>query len=276
MISLPLHTATRYVQPLREGGSLPAVVDTDDGLFVTKFRGAGQGAKALIAELIVGLLAQEIGLPVPQLALIEVDPVFGRSEPDPEIQEVLRASHGLNVGLRYLDGAFNFDGLAAGEFITPELASSLVWFDAFVTNPDRTHRNPNLLIWERKPWLIDHGSALYAQHAWATVDTDRTRTPFPLIKDHVLLAHADDVEAADARHAEQLQPETLDAVLAVVPDALLMDPISADFPDAESARARYLEYLTMRARAPRDFVGEAVRARATRSTEPPKRRSARR
>src|SRR5687768_15879472 len=181
---LPVHTATRYVQPLREGGSLPAIVDTDDGLFVTKFRGAGQGPKALIAELISGLLARAVGLPVPDLALIEVVPAFGRAEPDPEIQEVLRNSHGVNVGLRYLDGAFNFDGIAAAEYIDARFASDLVWFDAFVTNPDRTHRNPNLMICQRRPWLIDHGASLYAHHGWDSVDAERTHTPFPLIKDH--------------------------------------------------------------------------------------------
>jgi hypothetical protein len=276
MITLPRLTATRYVQPLREGGSLPAVVDTNAGLFVAKFRGAGQGAKALLAELIVGLLARELELPVPELALIEVVPVFGQSEPDPEIQEVLRGSHGLNVGLRYLDGAFNFDSYAAGEFITPAFASTLVWFDAFLTNPDRTHRNPNLLIWDRKPWLIDHGSALYAHHAWATVDEERTRTPFPLIKDHVLLAHADDIEGADARLAARITPELVHDVLAAVPDVLLLDPISSDFPDAATARARYVDYLTGRCASPRAFVAQAVHARAARAAEPLKRRSARR
>ena len=276
MNALPRYTATRYVQPLREGGSLPAVVDTEDGLFVTKFRGAGQGAKALIAELIVGMLARELGFPIPELALIEVVDVFGRAEPDPEIQEVLRASHGTNVGMRYLDGAFNFDGHAAGDFITPEFAANLVWFDALLTNPDRTHRNPNLLVWERKPWLIDHGSALYAQHAWATVDDERTRTPFPLIKDHVLLAHADDIPAADARLAPLLTDDVVRGVLGAVPDELLMDPISRDFPDAEAARARYHAYVTTRLAAPRAFVNEAVNARATRAAEPPRRRSARR
>jgi HipA-like kinase len=276
MTTLPRYTATRYVQPLREGGSLPAVVDTENGLFVTKFRGAGQGAKALIAELIVGLLARELGLPVPELALIEVVSVFGRSEPDPEIQEILRASHGTNVGIRYLDGAFNFDGYAAGDFITAEFASNLVWFDALLTNPDRTHRNPNLLIWERKPWLIDHGSALYAQHTWGTVDDERTRSPFPLIKDHVLLAHANDVIGADTRLAHILTDDVLRAVLATVPDDLLMDPISGDFSDPESARARYHEYLSRRLAAPRSFVAAAIEARATRAAEPPRRRSARR
>jgi len=162
---MQVYTAARYVQPLREGGSLPAVVDTDGGgLFVAKFRGAGQGVKALIAEIIAGLLAVELGLPIPELTLIDVPESFGKSEPDPEIQDLLRASHGINFGMRYLDGAFNFDVSAAGELVPPDLAARIVWFDAFLSNPDRTHRNPNLLIWNREPWLIDHGATLYVHH----------------------------------------------------------------------------------------------------------------
>ena len=176
---LPRVTATRYVQPLREGGSLPAVVDTDDGLYVVKFRGAGQGPKALVAELLVGLIARLLGLPVPPLALVDLPAPFGRSEPDPEIQDLLRASHGVNVGLRYLDGAFNFDCTAAADLVTAEFASRLVWLDALVTNPDRTHRNPNLLAWQRRLWLIDHGAALYAHHDWAERDAGQDPRPVP-------------------------------------------------------------------------------------------------
>jgi hypothetical protein len=276
MITLPVHTATRYVQPLREGGSLPAIVGTDGGLFVTKFRGAGQGPKALIAEIIVAEFARALDLPVPELALIEIEPAFGESEPDPEIQEILRASHGLNVGLRYLDGAFNFDGHAAGELIDAEFASSVVWLDAFLTNPDRTHRNPNLLIWERSPWLIDHGAAVYAHHAWESVDEARMRAPFPLIKDHVLLAHADDIEAADARLASRAN-DRIEPVIAAIPDALLLDPISrGSFVDAEDARMRYRQFLTARLAAPREFVGEAGRAREERLKNPIQPRTRRR
>ncbi|HET7456695.1 MAG TPA: HipA family kinase, partial [Gemmatimonadaceae bacterium] len=222
---LPTYTANRYVQPLREGGSLPAVVDTDEGgLFVVKFRGAGQGAKVLVAELIVGLLARRLGLPVPDLAIVDVPSRFGRSEPDPEIQDLLRASHGVNVGMRYLDGAFNFHPSAADDLVSPELAASVVWLDAFVTNPDRTHRNPNLLVWDRSPWLIDHGAALYAQHDWAATDEARTQTPFAMIRDHVLLGRADDVADADARLAPTLlERGAIDEVLRAVPDVLLTD-----------------------------------------------------
>lgn len=274
---LPVHTATRYVQPLREGGSLPAIVDTGAGLFVVKFRGAGQGPRALIAELIVGLLAQQVGLPVPEPAVIEIAPTFGRAEPDPEIQEILRASHGVNVGARYLDGAFNFDPYAAGEFIDSRFASDLVWFDAFTTNPDRTHRNPNILIWQRRPWLIDHGAAIYAHHSWNTADAERTRTPFPWIRDHVLLAEADAIESADSRLSKGISPEGLDDVLTSVPDALLLDPlIVGEFATADAARARYREYLTDRLREPRLFVSEAVEARVRRLGEPALPRKARR
>ena len=277
MFSLTTHTATRYVQPLREGGSLPAIVDTDGGLFVAKFRGAGQGPKALIAEIIVGALARVAGLPVPEIALLDVLPVFGKAEPDPEIQEILRSSHGINVGLRYLDGAFNFDGFAAGDFIEPTFAAALVWFDALVTNPDRTHRNPNLLVWNRSPWLIDHGAALYAHHSWATVDSERTRTPFNLIIDHVLLAGAEDLHAADTRLAPLFTHDLLTDLLAAVPDALLRDPIiQSDFPSADAARARYRDYLLDRLREPRAFVEEAIRAKELRLTQPVQRRKARR
>jgi hypothetical protein len=274
---LPVLTASRYVQPLREGGSLPAIVDTDDGLYVAKFRGAGQGPRALIAELITGLLARALGLPVPDLAIIDVIPAFGRAEPDPEIQEVLRASHGVNVGLRYLDGAFNFDAVAAAELVDAAFASTLVWFDAFMTNPDRTHRNPNLMICKRKPWLIDHGAALYAHHSWETADDERTRTAFPLIKDHVLLGEATGIEDADARLARMLSNAVLDDILAAVPDALLRDPlIAAEFPDAAAARRRYVTYLQTRLRGPRAFVAQAVEAREHRLQNPVQRRRARR
>lgn len=264
-MQLPSFTASRYVQPLREGGSLPAIVDTDGGLFVVKFRGAGQGPRALVAELIVGLLARELGFPVPDLALVEIAEVFGRAEPDPEIQDLLRASHGTNVGLRYLDGAFNYDVIAAESFVDARLASDLVWFDAFVTNPDRTHRNPNMMICGRKPFLIDHGAALYAHHDWAVVDEARTRSAFPLIKEHVLLARADDIDGADARMAPRITRAMLESVLAAVPDTLLQDD-----------RMRYVEYLLTRAEAPREFVAEAGRARTQQALAPAPRRAARR
>jgi hypothetical protein len=278
MTHLPTFTATRYVQPLREGGTLPAVVETHGGgLFVAKFRGAGQGAKALVAELLVGMIAESLRLPVPGLALIELLPDFGQTEPDPEIQDLLRASVGVNVGLRYLDGSFNYQPASARDLVSPELAARIVWLDAFTTNPDRTARNPNLLIHDRRPWLIDHGAALYAQHNWPSVDETRTRTPFPLIKDHVLLAVSGDLRAADEESAAALTDGVLEQVVGRLPDALLADPaIAADFATPGAARERYLDYLRTRIRAPRDFVDAAVAARETASAAPARRLHSRR
>jgi hypothetical protein len=261
-------TATRYVQPLREGGSLPAVVETEDGgLYVVKFRGAGHGAKALVAELITGLTAIALGLPTPALALIDVPPPFGRSEPDPEIQDILQKSHGINVGAVYLDGAFNFDATAAGDLVDSSLASRIVWLDAFLTNPDRTHRNPNLLIWRRQPYLIDHGSALYAHHDWESVDDARIRTPFPLIQHHVLLTHTTPAHITDADRdaVARLTPATIDGILGEVPDGLLSEP-----------RSRYREYLLRRLEEPREFVTEINRAREAVTSAPPRPLKARR
>jgi hypothetical protein len=266
------------VQPLREGGSLPAVIDTyDGGMFVAKFRGAGQGVKALIAEIVVALLAREAGLPTPDIALIDIPEEFGRSEPDPEIQDLLRASHGMNFGARYLDGAFNFDANAASDFISPELAARIVWFDAFVSNPDRTHRNPNLMVCDRKPFLIDHGAALYAHHDWPSVDEARTRAPFPLIRDHVLLARASDIREADAELSELLGESVIGEVMAAVPDDLLStEAIRADFATPDAARERYVRYLNERARAPRAFVDEIISARERSDRTPPQRVHSRR
>lgn len=262
-ITLPRFQATRYVQPLREGGSLPAVVDTDGGgLFVVKFRGAGQGAKVLVAEIIAHGIATTIGLPVPELAIIDLPDRFGQSEPDSEIQDLLKASRGMNIGLRYMDGAFNFDPVAAHELIDGPFAASLVWLDAFITNPDRTARNPNLMVWQRKPWLIDHGAALYMHYDWPSVTDTRTATPFPLIKQHVVLLRAGDLESADRAAVAALTDEVLQSIMASVPDELLMDPLTGDdSADAGSARARYVAYLRGRRKASAGFVATAVEAR---------------
>ncbi len=269
MAVLPHLTALRYLQPLREGGSLPAVIETEDGLWVVKFRGAGQGPRALIAELVVGSIARELGLPVPDLALVDLPAPFGADEPDPEIRELLQASYGVNVGIRYLDGAFNFDAAAAGDLIDPALAAEVVWLDAYLTNPDRTARNPNLLVWNRALWLIDHGSALYAHHAWASVDAERTRTPFPLIRDHVLLLAASDLHAADERLAPQLDAGVIGTALSAVPDELLMDPHArGNFASGTEARERYLTYLVDRLAGPRAFVDAAVAAQGARRAVP--------
>ena len=275
---LPTYTATRYVQPLREGGSLPAVVDTHGGgMFVAKFRGAGQGVKALIAELIAGQLAAAAGLPTPDIALIEVPDSFGRSEPDPEIQDLLRASHGINFGARYLDGAFNFDANAASDLISPELASRIVWFDAFLSNPDRTHRNPNLMVCGRRPYLIDHGAAMYVQHDWPSVDEARTRAPFQLIEKHVLLECASDIEQADAEMTQLLGAGVIRDVVGAVPDDFFGAPaIAVDFATARAARDRYARYLITRLESPRAFVDEAVAARKRAARMPARRIPARR
>lgn len=278
---LPTLGAVRYVAPLREGGSLPAVVEVEDGgLWVAKFRGAGQGARVLIAELVVGGLAAALGLPVPALAVIDLPPEFGRLERDPEIQELLRKSAGPNVGLRYLEGAFNFDAMAAGTLIDDALAAHIVWLDAYTTNPDRSARNPNLLVWGRAPWLIDHGAALYQHHDWRTVDAARTRAPFPLVKQHVLLARSGDPHAADAALAPRVTEALVTRVLAAVPDALFEDPSgpvgAGELPDAAAARARYAEWLLTRVTAPRAFVDATAAARDEARRAPAARLQARR
>lgn len=278
MNSLHNATATRYLQPLREGGSLPAVIEAEDGdLWVTKFRGAGQGPKSLIAELIVGLLAQHLDLPVPDLAIVDLPAGFGDDQPDPEIRDLLQASVGANVGLRYMDGAFNFDGLAAGHLIDPDFAADVVWLDATVTNPDRTPRNPNLMVWQRQPWLIDHGSALYAHHAWSSVDSARTRTPFKPISQHIFLEQAGDLRAADRRNSERLDTVVFAALLNQVPESLLMDPLAAgDFASADQSRQRYVSYLADRLDGREAFVEEAVRAQQEARNNPKQRLETRR
>jgi hypothetical protein len=259
---MPLRTvtATRYVAPLREGGSLPAVVEADDdGMYVAKFRGAGQGPKVLVAELICGLLGQALGLPIPELVLLELDPALGRNEPDFEIQALLTASGGLNLGLDFLPGSLGFDPLGAAG-VAPSLAASVVWFDAFIMNVDRTPRNPNLIWWHRNLWLIDHGAALYVHHAWGDYRA-RARGSFAAIRDHVLLAVADDLRAADVALAPLITPELIADVVGQIPDVWLGDET---FPSPDAHRAAYIEYLTLRLAAPRLFIEEAIRVRADR------------
>ncbi|GAB4188342.1 MAG: hypothetical protein OHK0022_00180 [Roseiflexaceae bacterium] len=254
-------TATRYVTPLREGGSLPAVVEADDdGMYVLKFRQAGQGPKVLIAELLCGELGRALGLPVPEIVLIEVDPALGRNEPDEEIQALVTASVGLNLGLDYLPGALAFDPLALPQ-IDPALASAVVWFDAYITNVDRTPRNTNMLLWHRKLWLIDHGAALYFQHTWTDYQT-RARSPFAAIKDHVLLPAANDIAAADAVLAPQITPGLIASLVAQIPDGWLGDVPA--FADHAAHRDAFADYLLRRLEPPRAFVEEAINARAQR------------
>lgn len=249
--------ATRYVTPLREGGSLPAIVEADDdGLYVLKFRGAGQGPKALIAELVVGELGRALALPVPEIVFVELDPELARTEPDPEIQELIRASAGLNLALDYLPGVIAFDPVV--DKPAAELASHIVWFDAYTTNVDRTPRNTNMIVWHRKLWLIDHGAALYFHHNWKNY-LERSRSPFTQIKDHALLPFAAALEETDAHLSARVTPELLQNILSLIPDAwLASEPM---FAEAGAHRAAYLEYLMSRLESPRDFVKEAVNAR---------------
>jgi len=242
--------ATRYVTPLREGGSLPAIVEADDeGMYVVKFRGAGQGPKALIAELIAGELARAAGLSVPEIVFIELDADLARTEPDAEIQELIRNSEGLNLALDFLPGAATFDPVALKP--NAALASAIVWLDAYVSNLDRTARNANLLVWHRQIRLIDHGAALYFQHGW-NGETDRSQDPFARIRDHILLPFADALREADARMTGRITPQVIDGIVAQIPEDWLGD----------TPRAAYAAHLTRRLAPPRAFLEEAVRARA--------------
>src|SRR5689334_17650338 len=210
-------SATRYVTPLREGGSLPGLVEADDdGLYVVKFRGAGQGPGALVAEVVAGELARSLGLPVPELVLVELDPQIGVAEPDPEIQDLLVASAGLNLGVDFLPGALGFTRAAAAT-ADPEFCANVVWFDGLVMNLDRTPRNPNLLTWHGRTWLIDHGAALYPQHSDAGLAAS-ARDPFPLIAQHVLLPAAGPIREADERLAPVAVDAFRSAIDAVPPD----------------------------------------------------------
>ena len=270
---LPVRTAHRYVTPLREGGSLPAIVDTDGGLYVAKFRGAGQGARALIAEILVGGLADRLGLPLPELALIEAPDGFGRTEPDAEIQDILKASRGTNVGLAYVEGAYGYDPVAVSDLVAPDLAADVVWLDALVTNIDRTAKNPNLLVTADgggRLWLIDHGAALYFHHNWDTVDETRARAPFAPIRDHVLLPVASSIADADVRLASRLDAAAIEALVATVPDDLLTHAPEGRMPPfdtAAEARRRYAEWLSQRLDAPRAWVEAAETARAERASD---------
>ncbi|HRN61645.1 MAG TPA: aminotransferase class I and II [Luteimonas sp.] len=251
-------TATRYVTPLREGGSMPAVVEADDdGMYVLKFRGAGQGPRVLVAELVSGEIARALGLPVPEIVFIELDAELARTEADSEIQQLIQASAGLNLALDYLPGAVNFDPVA--EQPSAELASRIVWFDAYTSNVDRSARNPNLLVWHGQLTLIDHGASLYFHHGWDG-DTSGAGQPFPLIRDHVLLPWASELEQADERLSALLPPERLAQIVALVPDAWLQGGDA--FGSAQQQRDAYTSYLQRRLALPHAFVQEAIHARA--------------
>jgi hypothetical protein len=249
----------RYVTPLREGGSLPAIVEADDGfLYVLKFRGAGQGAKALIAELLGGEIARTFGLRVPEIVFAQLDPAFGRSEPDEEIQDLLRASEGLNLGVHYLSGAITFDPLVTS--LDPKLASQIVWFDCLITNVDRTPRNTNMLMWHKELWLIDHGASFYFHHSWQYPE-EQARRPFSLVKDHVLLPLARELEAVDEEFRSLLSPERIRSIVSLLPDEWLSG--DSPFASAEEHRQAYVQFLETRLAHTENFVKTAKDARKT-------------
>jgi hypothetical protein len=251
-VALRRVVATRYVEALREGGSLPGLMEADDdGLYVTKFRGAGQGEGALVAEVLAGELARALDLPVPDLVVVEVAPEVGHAEPDPEIQELLEASPGANLGMDFLPGALTF-ALPAEPSVDPAFAADVVWFDALVTNIDRTHRNPNLLVWHGRTWLIDHGAAFFRQHGDRPL-VDTATEAMPMLADHVLLPVAGPLAEADERLAERALAAVVGAAALVPDDWLGSDP--------GDVRAGLRAFLERRLAAPRIFVEEAERAR---------------
>ncbi len=251
--------ATRYVTPLREGGSLPAIVEADDlGLYVVKFRGAGQGTLALVAEWIAGEIGRLLGFRVPELVLIDVDAALGRNEPDQEIRDLLQASAGLNLALDYLPGSVTFDP-AAGDMADAETASRAVWFDSFITNVDRTAKNPNLLCWHRELYFIDHGAALYFHHNWPTAERI-SRSRFAPVRHHILLPWASKIEEANDSVLPLLTETALRDVISLVPEEWLRPASGVEAPP--DPRAAYFEFFMRRLRAAPAFVEEAIRARA--------------
>lgn len=252
-------SVTQYIASLREGGSRPAIVEADDGnTYALKFVGAAQGAKALIAELVAGEIARHLGLPVPEIALMDLDPVLGRSEPHPEIRDLILASRGLNLGLRFLSNALPFNSLA--DPAPPStLASEIVWFDALVTNVDRTHQNVNLLMQNSKLWMIDHGAAMYFHHGWGNY-LAQSQSPFAYIKDHTLLFFASELESADRNLREQLTPAVIEDIIAQIPAVWLGD--EPQFATVAEHRQAYVDYFVHRLDASAIFVEEAINARA--------------
>jgi len=245
-------TATRYVEALREGGSLPGLVEADDdGMYVTKFRGAGQGERALVAEVLAGELARAIGLAVPELVVVEISPELGHAEPDPEIQELIAASPGPNLGVDFLPGSLPFTPSAQTP-VDPAFAADVVWFDALVTNVDRTHRNPNLLIWHGRTWLIDHGASFFRQHGPRPI-AQTAHEPVPMLAEHVLLPFAGPIEEADERLGS--------AALAAAGGAIAQIPAAWLGANPASLRGDLAAFLTQRLARPRAFVKEIERAR---------------
>lgn len=248
----------RYVTPLREGGSMPAIAEADDGfLYVLKFRGAGQGHKALISEIIGGEIARAVGLKVPEIVFARLDEAFGRTEPDEEIQDLLKASVGLNLALHFLSGAITYDPAVAA--IDSLLASKIVWLDCLLTNMDRTAKNTNMLFWHKELWLIDHGASLYFHHSWQNWEEQAVR-PFALVKDHVLLPQASELRLADEQLRSILTPGLIDTILKLIPDEWLNDDV---FTSSEAQRNAYSRFLNDRIAASANFVKAAEDARKT-------------
>lgn len=248
---------TRYVTPLREGGSMPAIAEANDGfLYVVKFRGAGQGTKALIAELLGGEIARALGFKVPEIVFANLDEAFGRMEGDEEIQDLLKASTGQNLALHFLSGSVTFDPVVTT--VDPGLASGIVWLDSLITNVDRTFRNTNMLLWQKELWLIDHGAALYFHHSWLNWE-DGSKRAFPQIKDHVLLPQASEIAAADAGFRAILTPEKINAIVALVPEEWL--GTDAPFDSTAAHRNAYAQFLNTRIAQSQYFIKEAEDAR---------------
>jgi len=248
---------TRYVTPLREGGSMPAIAEADDQfLYVLKFRGAGQGSKALIAELIGGEVARVLGLKIPEIVFANLDTAFGRTEPDEEIQDLLKASVGLNLALHYLSGSITFDPTVTK--VDGKLASQIVWLDCLLLNVDRTCRNTNMLLWYKELWLIDHGAALYFHHSWHGWE-EKALLPFTQAKDHVLLPEATELDTVDAAYKKILTAEVIHAIVSLVPDEWLV--VDSPFATADEHRAAYIKFLTSRVAHSQTFVKAAQDAR---------------
>lgn len=248
---------TRYVTPLREGGSLPAIVEADDGfLYVLKFRGAGQGVKALIAELIGGELARALGLKVPEIVFAQLNDSFAKTEPDEEIQDLLRASTGLNLGVHYLSRSITFDPIVTT--VEPKLASQIVWLDCLLTNVDRTPRNTNMLIWHKELWLIDHGASLYFHHNWDNW-AEQAKRPFAQIKDHVLLPQATQLEVVNKEFRNVISTELINAIVELIPDEWLQNESISD--SAVQRREVYAQFLATRIALSDLLVKEAEHAR---------------
>lgn len=248
---------TRYVTPLREGGSMPALAEADDGfLYVIKFRGAGQGVKALIADFIGGELARVAGLNTPELVFATLDEAFGRTEPDEEIQDLLKASVGLNLGVHYLSGSITYDALVTK--LDADLASKIIWLDAFLTNVDRTVKNTNMLTWNKQLWLIDHGASLYFHHSWDNWQEQAIK-PFVMIKDHVLLPMASNLKNMHDDMLKCITPEVIQDIVNAIPEVWLANTnVGLSAPEVRDV---YQQFLTIRLAHSSTFLNEAIHAR---------------